>query len=75
VRKEKKMHNQHLGFSRVAAGQRMAERRVEATEARLAKDAGPSPRWDRFRPVRRWWRRLGWSRPATARPRRAGDAS
>ena len=68
------MHNQYLGFSRVAADQRMAERQVEATGARLANDAGPAPRWDGYRPVRRWWRRLGWSSPATAKPRRAGDA-
>jgi len=68
------MHNQYLGFSRAAADQRMAERHMEATEARLADDAGPAPRWDRVGPVRRWWRRLGWSSPAAAKPRRAGDA-
>jgi hypothetical protein len=68
------MHNQYLGFSRVAADQRTAERQVEAAEARRTEDAGPAPRWDRFRPVRRWWRRTGWSSLAAARLRRARDA-
>jgi hypothetical protein len=69
------MHNQHLGFSRIAAEQRMAQRQVEAAEARLAEGVSPSPRWDRFRPVRRWWRWLGRSSPSPARPRRARNAS
>jgi hypothetical protein len=62
------MNNQHAGLSQVLAEQRIAERREQATHARLISGAGPPRRWRRSWAARGWWQLARWPSIAAEQP-------
>ena len=61
------MTNQHAGLSQALADQRISERREQAAQARLGRDARP-PRRRRAWVPRRWWQLARWPGVATDQP-------
>jgi hypothetical protein len=64
------MNNQHAELSQVLAEQRMTERRQQAAQARLSRNARPPGRRRRSRSARGWWQQARWPAVATQQPAR-----
>ena len=62
------MNNQHAGLSQALAEQRIAERRQQATHARLVGGARPPRRRRRAWVPRRWWQLARWPAIAAEQP-------